>query len=158
MSNFTSGYLNALAAPRRASQGAQSDYAPNALAFGDSLAQSESGGRYGVRNEYGYSGKYQFGQDRLDDFNRAAGLSLTTDDLLASPELQEQVFQWHVSDIDRAIDANALTDLGYSRNALRAVAHLGGIGGMKRFATTGGHYNPADAFGTSLQDYARRHG
>jgi hypothetical protein len=45
-----------------------------------------------------------------------------------------------------------------TRDALRAVAHLGGIGGMNRFIETGGAYNPSDAYGTSLMDYAVRHG
>lgn len=155
---FVENFTNALTAPRVTQRNAMQQQPTNPLAFGDRLAQSESGGNYGARNEFGYSGKYQFGQDRLDDFNRVAGYSLTTDDLMASPELQEQVFQWHISDIDRAIDENGLTSLGYSRDALRSVAHLGGVNGMIRFARTGGGYNPSDAYGTSLSDYARRHG
>lgn len=164
--SFTGAFFNALTQyapkhgnPLATAQAVGTPLHPNALTpFGERLAASESGGNYGARNEYGYSGKYQFGQDRLDDFNRAYGADYTTDDLMASPGLQERVFTWHIGDIDRAIDANDLTRFGYSRDALRSVAHLGGVNGMIRFATTGGGYNPSDAFGTSLSDYAERHG
>ncbi|BCB17907.1 hypothetical protein [Bosea sp. ANAM02] len=39
-----------------------------------------------------------------------------------------------------------------------AVAHLGGVNGMKKFVETQGGYNPSDANGTSLFDYFSRHG
>lgn len=154
-SGFADQFINALTAPRVIRQGPQNtEYGDS---FANALARSESGGSYSARNSLGYTGKYQFGQDRLDDFNRATGANYTTDDLLASPDLQERVFSWHVRDIDRAIDGGDLLSSGYSRNALRSVAHLGGIGGMRKFVRTGGEYNPSDAFGTSLSDYAQRH-
>jgi hypothetical protein len=37
-----------------------------------------------------------------------------------------------------------------------AVAHLGGVEGMRRFVATNGEYNPADGNGTRLSDYYRR--
>ena len=43
--------------------------------------------------------------------------------------------------------------LSYDRDGLRAVAHLGGKSGMKKFVRSNGEYNPSDALGTSLQDY-----
>lgn len=46
---------------------------------------------------------------------------------------------------------NAAT--GYDRDGLRAVAHLGGVGGIKKYVRTKGEYNPADELGTSLQSY-----
>ena len=36
---------------------------------------------------------------------------------------------------------------------LICVAHLGGIGGMKRFVLTKGQYDPKDELGTSLSNY-----
>lgn len=130
-----------------------------------SLAHTESGGRYNIRNSEGYTGKYQFGQERLNDFNRANGSKYSTDDLLKSPELQETVQNWHIGDIDRYIAENDLS--GYvgqgiggvklTQNSLRAMAHLGGNAGMKRFLQSGGRYNPSDSNGTSLLDYARTH-
>lgn len=126
--------------------------------FASSLSRTESGGNYGAQNKFGYTGKYQFGQGRLDDYNRASGQHFTTSDLLKSPDLQEQVFSWHVSDIDKFIKANGLDKSGLSLNSMRAVAHLGGKGGLLKFVRSGGQYNPADANGTSLSDYAKTHG
>ena len=42
---------------------------------------------------------------------------------------------------------------GYNRDGLRAVAHLGGIGGMKKYVQSKGEYNPSDQLGTSLNNY-----
>ena len=41
----------------------------------------------------------------------------------------------------------------YDRNGLRAAAWLAGIGGMRRWVSTGGKANPSDELGTSLSDY-----
>ncbi|MGL6208772.1 MAG: hypothetical protein ACRC14_02945, partial [Paracoccaceae bacterium] len=43
-------------------------------------------------------------------------------------------------------------------NAIRAMAHLGGIGGARKYIETGGAYDPADSNGTNLSDYAATHG
>lgn len=138
------------------------DYAAD---FDRSLAVTESGGDYGVVNSEGYTGKYQFGQDRLDDFNRATGSSVKLADFRANPSLQEQVQDWHVQDIDSHIRAKGLdkvigqevAGVPITLNGLRAMAHLGGKGGMEKFVSTGGRYNPADSNGTRLSDYARTH-
>jgi hypothetical protein len=132
--------------------------------FANALAQAESGGNYGAVNSLGYTGKYQFGDARLDDFRRATGQSFTMDDFRQNPEMQEAAFAWHLADIDRAITSRGLDRfIGQTINGvpitldgLRAMAHLGGIGGMTQFVTSGGRYNPSDAYGTSLSDYATR--
>mgnify|MGYP003328986860 FL=1 len=46
--------------------------------------------------------------------------------------------------------------LEYCRDGLRAVAHLGGKAGMKKFVQSKGEYNPSDELGTSLQEYYER--
>ena len=52
-----------------------------------------------------------------------------------------------------AYDGLGLNTDGYNRDGLRAVAHLGGKSGMRRFVQSAGKYNPSDELGTSLQDY-----
>ena len=60
---------------------------------------------------------------------------------------------WHFKDLEQAIDELGEEAKGYDRDGLKAVAHLGGVGGMKKYVRTKGEYNPSDALGTSLSDY-----
>lgn len=115
------------------------------------LAGRESGGNYNSVNSLGYTGLLQFGQARLDDFNRAHGTSYTLAQFKNDHALQDRVNRWHIEDIDKAIDASGFLDKGWSRDGLRAVAHLGGIKGMERFVREG--RDVADAYGTKLSDY-----
>lgn len=140
-----------------------------------SLIQNESGGRWNAQNsavgaggKVGHFGRLQFGQARLEEAAAAGAIPAGTSpqQFMQSPELQQAAERWHFGDIDQNIKAN-----GYDRlvgqpingvpvtiDGLRAVAHLGGVQGMKRFVETGGRYNPADANGTRLSDYFARHG
>ena len=58
-----------------------------------------------------------------------------------------------LSGIDEAIDKLGDKASGYSRGGLRAVAHLGGMSGMKKFVRSNGEYNPEDELGSSLREY-----
>lgn len=130
----------------------------------ESLARTESGGNYQADNGLGYFGKYQFGEARLKDLG--LGAVFTMDQYRNDPQVQEWVFNKHVEDIDRFIADQGLdkfygqnvNGVPLTREGMIAVAHLGGKGGLQKFVTTGGKYNPSDAFGTSLTDYARTHG
>lgn len=129
--------------------------------FNASLARTESGGNYNAANSEGYVGKYQFGQGRLDDYNRATGQNIDLATFKANPDLQERVQAWHVGDIDANLGDLYGTSIGgkvMDANAVRAMAHLGGIGGARKFLTSGGAYDPADSNGTNLSDYANTHG
>ena len=98
-------------------------------------------------------GALQFGDARLQDYQAATGASFTQDEFKANRALQDRVAAWHIADIDKTIDGLGLNTDGYNRDGLRAVAHLGGKGGMRRFVQSAGKYNPSDELGTSLQDY-----
>ena len=58
--------------------------------------------------------------------------SFTQDEFKANSALQDRVAAWHIADIDKTIDGLGLNTDGYDRDGLRAVAHLGGKGGMKQ--------------------------
>jgi len=148
----------AMGAPRR----------PNPQDIGDfesRLIQAESSGRSGVQitatsggRKQTMTGLYQFSEGRLTDYKRSTGADFTVEQFRNNPDLQREVFKWHISDIDRVIDNNNLLEKGYNRDGLRAVAHLGGVGGMLKYVRTKGKYNPHDAEegkpkGTSLSDY-----
>ena len=60
------------------------------------------------------------------------------------------------ADIDEAIDALGDKASEYSRDGLRAVAHLGGKAGMRKFVRSNGDYNPEDELGSSLKEYYKK--
>ena len=139
-----------------------------------SLAGTESGGRFDAKNNVtgaggakGHFGRLQFGQARLQEAKNAGVIpqNMTPNGFLASRAGQEAVEQWHFQDIDRNADRMGLTKyigqnvggVTITQDSIRAMAHLGGIGGAKRYLESGGRYNPADAYGTSLKDYAAKH-
>jgi hypothetical protein len=132
--------------------------------FREDLARSESGGRYGVVNPEGYTGKYQFGPARLTDYMRATGTMFTMDQFRKSPELQERVQRWHEGDILNYVAANELDrfigqvvgGVKITPQSMLGMAHLGGKAGMRQFLETGGEYNPEDSNGTSLRDYGQK--
>ena len=128
------------------------------------LIASESSGN--PRAEYvaddgsRYSGALQLGAMRLADANAALGTNYSQDDLINDQAIQNVVNDWHMRDLARQVDA-FMAELGdeaanWSRNSLIAASHIGGVGGMKRHVRSGGEYDPQDALGTSISDYARR--
>lgn len=127
------------------------------------LIQKESGGDYGARNAQGYVGRGQFGDARLEDARRAGVLpeGMDKEAFRNNPQAQQNVEKWHFSDINDFIDKRGLGafegktigGVPVTREGLVNVAHLGGKGGLEKFITSGGRYNPADANGTRLSDY-----
>ena len=125
--------------------------------FLDKLTQSESSGdsnaEITIADGRRFVGALQFGDARLQDYQAATDTSFTQDEFKANRALQDRVAAWHIADIDKTIDGLGLNTDGFDRDGLRAVAHLGGKHGMKKFVQSAGKYNPSDELGTSLQDY-----
>jgi len=125
--------------------------------FLQQLAQSESSGRKDaeitIKDGRTFTGLYQFGDARLSDYRKATGAKFSTQEFKEDKELQQKIAYWHLTDIDRAIDSMGDKAKGYDRNGLRSVAHLGGVGGMKKFVRTKGKHDPKDELGTRLSDY-----
>ena len=130
---------------------------PEQLSFLDQLEASESSGKADaeitIKDGRRFVGKLQFGKARLQDYQKATGTTFTQDEFIKNTELQDQVAEWHMADLDKAIDALGDDAADYDRDGLRAVAHLDGKSGMKKFVQSKGEYNPADELGTSLQCY-----
>jgi len=131
--------------------------APEQLSLLDQLEASESSGKADaeitIKDGRRFVGKLQFGKARLQDYQNATGTTFTQDEFITDAALQDQVAAWHIADLDKAIDALGDVAADYERDGLRAVGHLAGVGGMKKFVRTQGKYNPADELGTSLQSY-----
>ena len=130
---------------------------PEQLSFLDQLEASESSGKADaeitIKDGRRFVGKLQFGKARLQDYQKATGTTFTQDEFIKDTKLQDKVAAWHIADLDKAIDALGDDAAVYDRDGLRAVAHLGGKSGMKKFVQSKGNYNPADDLGTSLQSY-----
>jgi len=127
------------------------------LNFLDQLNQSESSGNSKSErtNKDGkkFGGAGNFGEERLDDARKALGISFTMDEFKNSPKLQKRVSLWHIKDIDKAINNLGEKGKRYDKNGLRAVAHLGGIGGMNQYVKSRGRYDKKDELGTYLSAY-----
>jgi hypothetical protein len=153
---------NAMAA--MAGQGGQTSamgaYTPSdGSPFRAALRMSESGGNHSIVNSEGYGGLYQWGQPRLDDYNRATGQGVTMEQFLSDPALQEQAQSWHEQDILGDLGpyvGTVVNGIVMDEAALIGMAHLGGTAGARKFIETGGRYDPADSNGTNLSDYARK--
>jgi hypothetical protein len=107
----------------------------------------------------GHYGRLQFSIGRLDEA-KAAGIipkDMTPQQFASdSPEgrsAQLRVEAWHFADIDKYIQEKGYDKAGYSLDGLRAVAHLGGKGGLDKFIQNGGKSDAADANGTTLSKY-----
>lgn len=144
-----------------------------------SLSGTESGGRLDAYNNErghggvrGHGGRLQFGAARLQDAARAGVIPpMSPQEYARAPaEVQDAVEAWHFRDIDQQTDRRGLDryvgqDIDgpgglppITRDAIRAMAHLGGMGGAERFLHSGGQHDPEDVYGTSLSDYAAIHG
>lgn len=127
---------------------------------GNPQAQNNAVGSSGRR---GHFGLLQFGRDRLDEFSQAVGRPVSPQEFMDNPQLQLQAAQWHFGDIDNFIAENGLDQyigqtikgVPITLDGMRAVAHLGGNAGLKKFLTDP-TYNPDDGR-TKLSDYARKH-
>jgi hypothetical protein len=139
------------------------------------LINTESGGNWfatndevGSNGKVGHDGILQFGDSRLQDAKRAGIIpsDMTREQFRMNMDAQIAVSNWHFADIDNRIQSQGLDrflgsnvgGVNISMNALRGMAHLGGFSGMAQFLTSGGKYNPSDAYGTSLRDYGQKHG
>ena len=144
------------------------------------LTKSESGGNYSAQNnavgsggKVGHFGALQFGQDRLTDAKNAGVIppNMTPEQFMAAGKpVQDKVADWHFKDIDEQSKKNGLEQyygktIGgvlINRDAIRGMAHIGGISGAKAFIESGGKKNPSDGpngvGGTSIADYGKRFG
>lgn len=132
--------------------------------FISSLSMSESTNNPTSRrtNKDGdeYGGELNFGIARLQDYMEDTGAEFDMDAFIDDPKLQKKVGLWHINSIDKEIAQikNIPADIS-DQNGLRAVAHLGGLDGMKEFISsrmpdaTGKVYNTKDELGTSLMLY-----
>ena len=130
------------------------------IGFKEALAFKESRGNYGVVNQFGYLGKYQFGIGTL----KLIGIH-NKNTFLNDPELQEKAFYANLSrnkwilrkDIKRFV-GKRINGIVVSESGMLAAAHLGGPGAVKKYLRSGGVKDFADAYGTTIRYYMKRFG
>ncbi len=128
------------------------------LGFKEALGFKESQGRYGVINEFGYMGKYQFGKSTL----HMIGI-YDTDSFLNDTRLQEEAFSANTSrnkwilrkDIRRYV-GRYMNGVKVTESGILAAAHLAGAGNVKKYLRSGGAVQFEDAFGTSIRYYLKK--
>ncbi len=132
------------------------------LGFKEAVAFKESRGDYGVVNQFGYMGKYQFGKSTLDLIG-VRGIS--RNEFLKNPKLQEKAFYAYLSRNKWVLRRDIKWFVGKTMNGVEvtesgilAAAHLGGPNAVKRYLRTGGVEGFADAFGTTVRYYMKRFG
>lgn len=121
--------------------------------FKEDLGARESGGRYGIKNSYGYLGKYQFGKSAPIDLGYRTqnggwtgkdGVN-SESDFLNNPQAQENAMNQWSDQMNREIESAGLTkyigqNIGgctVTRSGLMAGRHLKGIGCALNEAKTG---------------------
>lgn len=154
--------------------------AQQSAAYLASVSKTESGGDYGVENQYGYLGKYQFGADALADagiidssklkaaksaggFNQKSFLANSSnwvtpggkEAFLKNPALQDKIFEGYTNNnIKGGFKSGALNDSSSPEQvaAYAKAAHLKGVGGANNYFLRG--VDSTDANGTKVSTYA----
>ncbi|MHA7058998.1 peptidoglycan-binding protein LysM [Aquimarina sp. M1] len=128
------------------------------VGFKEALAFKESRGDYGVVNQFGYLGKYQFGMSTL----AMIGIK-NRNEFLSSPELQEKAFyanlsrnKWILRRDLKWFVGKRMNGVLVTESGVLAAAHLAGPGSVKKYLRSGGVDGFADAFGTTIRYYMKR--
>jgi hypothetical protein len=141
--------------------------------FRKALYKRESGGKYNIKNKWGYLGAAQFGKERLWDLglsvngwkpkNGVVKKVITEDQFLSNPELQDAIFELHVKDILNKVIKKYSHYLNTTINGIKitdsgcvAGVHLKGWGGLSKFLIN--HDDNTDALGTPISEYISKFG
>ena len=127
---------------------------PNLDSFLDDLGHRESSNRYDVVNQYGYMGKYQFGNSTL----KGLGYNISRKEFLNSPDIQEEaivkLLKANKKVLKRQIkkyDGQLVNGVLVTESGLLAAAHLVGPGSVKKWMRNGRMFE--DGNGIKLTEY-----
>ena len=117
-------------------------------AFLVKFTMSESSGKsdaeIAIKDGRTFTRKYQFGSARLADYKKVTKEKFNTADFKQDEALWDKVAAWNFGEIQKEIDKLGNATNEYDRDGLKAVAHLGGVGGMKSFIDVFGEDATAD--------------
>ena len=125
-------------------------------AFLSKLGNFESGNDYKKVNRYGYMGKYQFGEQALEQVN----IEVPKQIFLNSPELQEiamqRLLKFNDDTLEKYIskyEGKKLHGVLVTRSGVLAAAHLGGPTNVKKWFRSGKVFK--DGNGTPITKYMK---
>ena len=125
-------------------------------AFLSKLGNFESGNDYKKVNRYGYMGKYQFGEQALEQVN----IEVPKQIFLNSPELQEiamqRLLEFNDDTLEKYIskyEGKKLHGVLVTRSGVLAAAHLGGPTNVKKWFRSGKVFK--DGNGTPITKYMK---
>lgn len=124
------------------------------------LAIRESGNDYTKVNQFGYMGKYQFGQSAL----QTVGLNVSKDLFLSTPQLQEAAMTLLLKYNKRVLatyigkhSGTYVKDIYITESGLLAGAHLGGPGNVIKFLESKGNEDFKDGNGVPISSYIKKY-
>lgn len=128
------------------------------VGFKEALGFKESQGRYGVVNQFGYMGKYQFGKGTL----KMIGIN-NHSLFLQNSQLQEAAFSANTArnkwilrkDIKRSADIY-VQGVRVTESGILAAAHLAGAGNVKKYLRSGGATQFSDGNGVTIAYYMKK--
>lgn len=135
-------------------------YRGDVKAFMQLMARVESDNTPTARNRFGMLGKYQFSPKTI----RALGYSVSADEFLSDPSLQDEVMVKYMKDNRRTLSKLIRNYAGLEVNGvvvtesgILAGAHLAGTGGLLAFFYPEKYgYRTSDANGTSVAYYMKK--
>ena len=122
--------------------------------FLEAIGFKESNNRYDIVNQYGYMGKYQFGNKTL----KGLGFKLTKDEFLNSPYIQEKAMHKLLTHNQKKLkkyitkyEGKVVHGVLITESGILAAAHLGGQGNVRKFFRRGKVFK--DGNGTKITHY-----
>ncbi len=122
--------------------------------FLSAIGFRESGNRYDITNTFGYMGKYQFGRATL----KGLGYKVSKKEFLNNPDLQEEAMLSLLNHNKEKLqtyidvyDGKTINGIYITESGIRAAAHLGGQGSVRRYFRNGKVFK--DGYGTKITSY-----
>lgn len=126
------------------------------------LSLRESSNNWKIANDYGYMGKYQFGQSTLETIGIKGVTSkkFRSNPWVFNEDLQERAIRLLINYNHKILEYyilkyknSKINGIEITKSGIIAAAHIAGAYGVKRFIETNGKYDPNDAYSTHLSDY-----
>jgi hypothetical protein len=130
--------------------------------FVKALGKRESNNQYDNGNNMPFWGYYQIGPTVRETLNVKIGWKQFKADSTYQDYLMYQNLKFNEKRIKQSyfnyFVGKKIKGIVITYSGILAGAHLAGGGGVRRFLSTNGKYNPSDAFGTRLSDYINEFG